>query len=214
MTTMLANTTLTMKWIAIGTHFVFGGAFVSPFLFILGDIIAELYGFNIAKITILFGFICQSIFATILQLTIKLHSPVVWHEQHSFNLVFGHILRINLSGLLAYAIGCTLNAKLISQWKIILHGKHFGLRSIGASSISEACYSAIAILMIGLGSLPFNDMINVILLSYLIKLIFSVVISYPANILVIYMKQKLDFPEVNSITYNPFINNNHSEAIS
>ncbi|OGT36246.1 MAG: hypothetical protein A3F11_06815 [Gammaproteobacteria bacterium RIFCSPHIGHO2_12_FULL_37_14] len=205
MSVMIANAVLTKKWISIGPYFVFGGAFVSPFLFIFGDIIAELFGCDLMKKIILFGFICQTIFAIIVQSMIQTPVPAIWHEQYSFSFVFDSIVRINLSSFIAYFVASIMNVVIITRWKAMVHGKYFWLRSIGASTIAEACYSAIAILMIGFGSLSFSTMLSVIAISYAIKLLSSIVFAYPANILINYIKSNYKIDVYDSINYNPFL---------
>ncbi len=81
---MICNATLTNKWISFGKGFVFGGAFVSPMLFVLGDIIAEIFGYRISKVIIIVGFICQTIFAIIITVVLSTPAPSHWHEQHAF----------------------------------------------------------------------------------------------------------------------------------
>jgi hypothetical protein len=196
---MICNAILTNKWIGLGNNFVFGGAFISPMLFILGDIIAEIFGYKIAKNIILIAFICQTIFATLIVIVLSTPAPPGWHEHHSFSFVLGSILRIDMSGLVAYLISGIVNVHLITKWKVLLCGRVFWLRSLGASTISEALYSGIAILMIGFGSLPFFSMLHVIMLTYLIKLSYSILCAYPGNMLASYIKKsfKLDMYDFN-----------------
>ena len=181
---MLANAVLTKRLISLGNHFVFGGAFVSPFIFILGDMIAELFGYKVARFIVVTGFICQTIFALLIELMIRLKAPLGWHGVDSFMYVFDTLLRVDISGVFAYFLASIINIKLITKWKFMLCGRYFWLRSIGASTIAEACYSGIAILLIGAGVYSFSAMLMVILLSYAIKFIFSLVFAYPANMIV------------------------------
>ena len=181
---MLANAVLTKRLITLGDHFVFGGAFVSPFIFILGDMIAELFGYQVARWIVVAGFICQTIFALIIELMIHLNAPQGWDGAGSFIYVFGSILRVDLSGVFAYFLAGIINIKLITQWKFMLCGKYFALRSIGASTIAEACCSGIAILLFGAGTYPFSVMLMIILFSYAIKFIFSLCFAYPASMIV------------------------------
>lgn len=66
----------------------------------------------------------------------------------------------------------------------------FWLRSLGASTIAEAFYSGITILMIGFGSLPFFTMLSVIIFTYLIKVVYSLLCAYPGALLTSYIKKK------------------------
>lgn len=68
---MICNVTLTNRWVSVENGFVFGGAFVSPILFILGDIIAEIFSYKIARNVILVAFLCQTIFAIITMIVLS-----------------------------------------------------------------------------------------------------------------------------------------------
>ncbi|HSW68875.1 MAG TPA: queuosine precursor transporter [Gammaproteobacteria bacterium] len=209
---MISNAVLTGKWIAIGKYFVFGGAFVSPLLFILSDIIAEIFGYSVAKKIIWFSFISQTIFALIIQIMLQTPSPSNWHEQHSFSKVLGPVLRIDLSGFFAFMISGMINIFFITRWKILLRGRFFWLRSIGSSTIAEGCYSAIAILMIGLGDLPLSTMLQIIAITYAIKVIYSILLAYPGTLVVNYIryKFKVDVYETSS-GINPFLASQSSQ---
>lgn len=208
MAIMLCNAILTNRYIGNEDFFVLGGSFTSPFFFILCDIIAEIYGYKAAKHMIWSGFACQTIFVIICQIVIISPHPSLLSEtaQNSYSTILGSsLVRINISAFSAYMIASLINAKIITKWKVLLKGKRFWLRSLGASSFSEALYSFIAILMMELNSIPLTNMYKVILLSFLIKIIYSIIFAAPANFLVNYVKKVTgidvyDFPT----GYTPF----------
>jgi queuosine precursor transporter len=202
---MLCNAIFTNRWISLGHDFVFGGAFVSPLLFILGDIIAEIFGYKIAKNMIWFAFICQTVFAILCETLIATPFPSTWHEEHAYVYVFGSLLRIDISGFVAFFTSNILNILIITRWKIIVRGRLFWLRSLGSSTIAEACYSAIAILMIGFGSFSFHTMFRIILITYFIKVSYSVILAYPGNMLVNSLKQTFKIDIYDTVSHvNPF----------
>ena len=105
-----------------------------------------------------------------------------------------------LSGFIAYIVANLANSYILSRWKVLLKGRYFWLRSLGASTISEALYSLIAILMMEIGSIPNNKILKVVAISFSIKAFYSIVLAAPANILVNYLKNLTgmdvyDFPK-------------------
>ena len=56
MSVMLLNAVMTNRYIGTDSFFLLGGVFVSPFLFVLDDIIAEIFGYKITRMVILSGF--------------------------------------------------------------------------------------------------------------------------------------------------------------
>ena len=65
MSIMICNAVLTNKYIGSDKFFILGGTLTSPFIFILDDIVAEIYGYKITRCMILSGFAAQTLFTLI-----------------------------------------------------------------------------------------------------------------------------------------------------
>lgn len=201
MSIMLFNAILTNRYIGFDDLFVLGGTFTSPFLFILDDIIAEIYGYKITRYIILTGFLVQTLFVLACQLVIIAPRPSHLSYPLAYTYLLGaSLLRINLSGFAAYIIANLANSYILTRWKILLKGRYFWLRSLGSSAFSEALYTLIAIFMMEISALPLQKLFKVILISYVIKVIYSLVFAWPSNILVQYVKKTTgidvyDFPK-------------------
>jgi len=208
MSIMICNAILTNRYITLNNEiFVLGGTLTSPLIFILGDIIAEIFGYKITKQLIWSGFICQTIFAIICKLVAHAPYPIFFKEFHAYLIVFDPLLYITISSFIAFIISSLTNIYIITKWKVLLMGKYFWLRSLGSSTIAEALYSAIAILMMEIGSIKLEYIWKVILISYLIKVTYSVIFAWPGNIIVNYIKYaiKMDIYD-QSVNFNPFKN--------
>lgn len=190
MSIMLCNAIVTNRYIGNNDFYLLGGAFISPFIFIQDDIIAEIYGYKVARTVILAGFMGQTLFALISQLIVFAPHPSFFKEESAYAYILGpSLLRIDLSGFVAYIIANLVNSYIITKWKVLLKGRKFWLRSLGSSTFSEALYSFIAILMIELHSIPMKNLLNIILASYIIKVIFSAIFAIPGQILVDWIKK-------------------------
>lgn len=190
MAIMLCNAILTNRYIGKDTLFVLGGSFTSPFIFILNDIIAELYGYRIAQSVILAGFACQTLFSLICGLVMLSPYPSFFDHHEAYSYILGpSLMRINISGFAAYMIATLANSYLISRWKILLKGRYFWLRSLGSSILSEGLYSVIAIVMMEIQAIPLEKILKVVLLSYSLKIIYTILVAGPANCVVNYLKR-------------------------
>lgn len=206
MSIMLCNAVLTNRYVGSNTFFILGGTLTSPFVFILDDIIAEIYGYKIARCVILTGFAAQTLFIIICQLVIMAPFPSHFKGEAAYDQILGSsLLRINISGFIAYIVANLVNSYILTRWKVLLKGRKFWLRSLCSSTFSEALYSCIAILMMEINSIPINDVLEVVVISYLIKAIYSLIFAAPTNVLVNYVKKRTgidvyDFPQ----TLTPF----------
>lgn len=186
---LLFNAILTNRYIGTNTIFVLGGTFTSPFVFLLDNIIAEIYGFKITRSIIFCGIAAQTFFVTLCQLV--LHSPYpMFFQNHGMyeEILGGSLLHIHLSGCGAYIFAILFNTKILTQWKILLKGRKFWLRSLGACTISELIYSFFAILLMEIQSLPFHYIFKVVAISYLIKMAYNLIFMAPAQAFVTYIR--------------------------
>ena len=212
MSIMIRNAILTNRYIGTDTFLILGGILTSPFIFILDDIVAEIYGYKITRFMIISGFASQTLFILICQLSVIATYPSIFKVQAAYAYILGpSLLRIDLSGFIAYIVANLINSYILTRWKILLKGRKFWLRSLGSSTFSEALYSFLAILLMELKSIPLNNVLKVIIISYLIKASYSLIFAGPANLLVNYIKKitgidVYDFPK--SFTPFKYLNTN------
>lgn len=198
---MIGNSVLTNRYIGVDAYFVLGGTFTSPFTFILDDIIAEIYGYKITQNVIFSAFAAQTIFALICLAAVITPYPSFFKQQAAYHYILGpSLLRIDLSGFTAYIIANLVNSYILTRWKILLKGRLFWLRSLGSSIFSEALYSFLAIIMMEIKSIPMHYVFKIILISYLIKVTYTLIFAAPANLLVNHIKKTTgidvyDFPK-------------------
>ena len=217
MSIMLCSAILTNRYVGYDYFFILGGTLISPLLFILDDIIAEIYGYKIARFLIIIGFLSQMLFMFICLLITMTPYPSFFEHESTYDHILGlPFVRITLSGFLAYIVANIMNAYLLTKWKVLLKGKKFWLRSIGSSILSEGLYSFIAIMLMQIYSIPLKDILQVVLISYSIKIIYNVVLVTPASIIIYYLKKLsgidiYDFPD--KVTPSDYIIKNQEMKI-
>lgn len=205
--TLITTVSVLSNIIIIAGHITMAGTLIIPFWFILSDIITEIYGYKISRKVIWLAFLCHFIFSVLCTICIHIPSPTFWHAQPAYQLVLGDLIRINLSGLIAYIISGTLNIYLLIQWKFLLKGKYFWLRSFFASTIGELIYTVLAVIMIQYHKLNWDEMKSIIITSYSIKIFCTLFSTYPANLIVNFLKINEITPYVED-TINPFNKSN------
>ncbi len=84
-----------------------------------------------------------------------------------------------------------VNSYIITKWKVLVRGRYFWKRSIGSSTIAEALYSLIAVVMIKFGSLPSRDLLKIIITIYLVKVLTTLVFAMPSQWFVNYFKRRI-----------------------
>ena len=204
-TISLAADVVAYKLIYLGPALLPGAPLVFPLTYIIGDIIAEVYGYNAAKQIIWVTLACELFFSIAIKLIIHLPSPMFWHAQQSYNQVVDPILRFVLAGILAVISSSFINIYIISKWKILMKGRHFWLRSLGSSAIGGFILVLVTILLGFSGHMNFSQLGYMILSVYSIEILYSLLGVWPASIITGFLKmeEQLDVYDTET-NFNPF----------
>jgi uncharacterized integral membrane protein (TIGR00697 family) len=187
---MLFNAILTNRYIGTESIFVLGGTFTSPFVFLIDNVIAEIYGFKMTKSIIFCGITVQTLFVILCQLVLHAPHPLFFNSNVAYEQILGwSLVRIHISGCAAYVFAILFNTKVLTQWKVLLKGRKFWLRSLGSCTISELFYSFIAILLMETQKIPISYILKVVAISYSIKMIYNIALIFPAQTLVNHIRR-------------------------
>jgi len=204
-TLILAANILVFRMTLIGSLTVSIGVYIIPFWFVLADIIAEVYGYKICKRIIWFCLICNLIFGTICSLSIYFPYPISWHYSADYQFIVAKQIKVALLLLIAVIAGGFLNAYLISKWKIILRGRYFWLRCLGASFIGQLIFSLVTIGFNFYSVLPLHDLLVYIVFAYLQKMLSTTFLAVPAVYIARMLKRIENIDTYDQqLKFNPF----------
>ncbi|MGQ3892026.1 queuosine precursor transporter [Legionella sp. CNM-4043-24] len=204
-TLILAADVLIYKLAHVGSLTLTVGSLVTPFWFVMTDIIAEVYGYQIARRLIWSGIACGFLFTMICVTLIQFPSPETWPYQPAYDQVLGKLVRVFIGSLAGVIIGAFANTYLITKWKILVHGKYFWLRTIGSSAIGQLAFTIITLTYDLFGVLPLHQIAQLIFISFTIKLILTALFAIPSSIFVYYLKklENIDIYDYKT-NFNPF----------
>jgi uncharacterized integral membrane protein (TIGR00697 family) len=171
-----------------GVH-VAAGSLVIPVWFIIGDIIAEVYGYKVAKMCLYWSIVCQILFAVTCASLVNVASPTGLNQLF-YSQAFDRLPLLALISCISVFTSGLLNAYVITKWKALLKGKHFILRSLGSSAIGELIFSFIAVSLQFFGVVSFKTITELVLVSLTIKLIVNPLIIIPSSFFVRMLKNK------------------------
>jgi uncharacterized PurR-regulated membrane protein YhhQ (DUF165 family) len=94
---------------------------------------------------------------------------------------------------------------LLARFKILIKGKYFWLRSIGSSLIGEAIVVLVAIPLGYWGVYTWDVIERIMVSDYLLRLVYALIIAFPANIWVNYLKSTTGLDAYDyRVSFNPF----------
>lgn len=187
MSNILGTKTIKFEWIMLPCSIL-----TFPALFIINDILSEIYGFEMTKNVIYLGLILNV-------LAVVLYSIAIMLPSNSPNAeVFATILattpRLFIAGLCSYVVSNILNSKILVSLKEKYYDMLF-VRCMLSTVVAEAVDSIIFISVAFLGVFSLDLIATMICCQVLFKSIYEL-ISYPATRKVIFAIRNIDDDEL------------------
>ena len=185
-----------------------GAVLLFPVTYILNDCIVEVYGFRKARLVIWLAFIISAFMAVVAQLVCWLPAPLDESSKplaESFNSLFSMVPRTTVASLVAFFVGSTVNAWVMSRMKVSSKGRGFGLRAILSSVGGELADSLIFFPIIFTGVLPLSSVLLLAVTQVCAKVLYEIIALPLTSWYVRYVKRTDGIDTYDrKISYNPF----------
>jgi uncharacterized integral membrane protein (TIGR00697 family) len=158
-----------VKLIELGPIITDGGAILFPLVYIVGDILSEVYGFKAARRAILTAF-SMSILAAVTFYLVQLAPPASdWGNQDAFEAVLGFVPRIVLASVIAFVAGQLLNSYVLVKIKERTSERNLWLRLIGSTAVGQFVDTLIFCTIAFYGVITGAEFLNYLVVGYLYK---------------------------------------------
>ena len=165
------------------------GVVIFPIVYVVNDVLAEIYGYEKARRVIILGFFMNLIAVICYNITIWLPAPVFFENSEAFSVVLGSTFRLLIAGFAAYLIGSLVNARLMVYLKKWDEEKLF-VRCILSTLFGEGMDALIFITIGFLGTMPTDALIVMIVAQALFKTAYEIIV-YPLTKVVIVRVREL-----------------------
>lgn len=170
---------LATKQIDIAMFTVTTGILVSPIVFIIQDIVSEIFGYKNAKKMILLGFIMNFIGVLLFTLAIYLPSSQFWNNQDAFSSILGTTFRISIASFIAYITGSLINSKIMVMLKNKFPKSLF-VRAISSTIVGQFLDNSLFAFIAFYNILPISAIFSMILGGTIFETLYEV-IFYPVT---------------------------------
>ena len=170
------------KLIEFGPIVTDGGAFLFPLAYILGDVLAEVYGLRAARRAIATGFVL-SIAMSLTFLAVDAAPPATgWPHGDAWSAVLGFVPRIVVASLAGYLCGQLLNAWVLVRIKRAAGEDRLWVRLVTSTVVGEFIDTLLFCLIafgplgawMGGGSIDSGQLINYIVVGWLYKVLVEI----------------------------------------
>lgn len=153
-----------------------GGVFLFPLAYILGDLLAEVYGLKASRRAILTAF-ALALIASLTILLVQISPPADgWENQEAFAAVLGFVPRIVGASLVAFLAGQLVNAWVLDRLRRKTEGRFLKARLIGSTVIGQLIDTLLFCTIAFAGVITGVDFVMYVVLGYVVKVVAEIVL--------------------------------------
>lgn len=202
----LTQVVILNRLVSIGSVYVTGGCvvyFLSP---LVVDVVAEVYGYNIAKKMLWCGLFGLLFIGIVVYIVLRLPPVPFWAQvTKAYEIALGSLPRTAFIGSVVIFIGQVINAFLISKWRVLTKGRYFWLRSVSSSVIGDITTLVLANVGIFSGRMTIHNVTYLILPQIVALVICSAVGAIPASFLAKFVAKAEGLNDYDiGVHFNPF----------
>ena len=173
---LLLSNISAVKLIEFGPLITDGGLFLFPLVYIVGDVLTEVYGFKAAKRVIYTGF-AIGVLAAFTYYLVQIAPPAAsWENQAAFESILGFVPQIVIASVLAFLAGQLLNSWVLVKVKAKTNEKKLWLRLISSTAVGQFADTVVFTMIASLGRLSFDEFLNYLVVGYLYKTLIEVLL--------------------------------------
>lgn len=202
----IAGDLFNFKFVAINDIYIMPvGIIFYPFVYSINDIASEVYGYARARRMIWSSIACILMFIFLTKLSLQIHPAPGWIYQREFEDVFHSYPRFGIAAIISFFVGTFSNSFILSKTKIVTHGKNLLLRLILSSVIGILVSSTVFSLISFFGTLSNRMLLNLIVTSGIIKVMYDIVLI-PITIFLVRLIKNIEKVDVfdTQTKFNPF----------
>lgn len=204
MTVILVSLFLFDRTVTIVGHETTGTSLTIPLAFMIADIIAEVYGYAIARQLIWINLICMPLFALLATVINWLPGPISWHFNANYTVVIHAMFIVSIFISIGIAAGSFVNSYMLLKFGAWIHGRYFWLRSIMAT-VSGGIVAIIIGYLKLLGNVPSHIWLDFVITTLVYGIICTVIFSIPIAAIARLLKRIEKPTTYDKVTnFNPF----------
>ena len=173
---LLISNVAAVKLFAVGPLILDGGIFLFPLVYILGDVLAEVYGFGAAKRAVLLAFAMSGLAALTFWVVGAVPPVDSWGNQEAWDAVLGFVPRIVVASLAAFLIGQLLNAYVLVWLKQRTDERRLWVRLLGSTAVGQAADTLVFCTIAFYGVITGAEFWNYVIVGYLGKTLIEVLL--------------------------------------
>lgn len=200
---IISNITV-VKLVKVGPFLLTAAFFTYPAVYVISDIMTEIYGYRLSMKAIWANFAAQALMSAVLAFATWL-SGTDNAINDAMKTLFSSTWRIVIGSLAAYWVGDWMNSAILSKMKVAQKGKWFFLRAMGSSLPAHFVDTTLFNIVAFLGVWTTGDIVRNALSESSLATVYELAL-FPLTFLVVKLWKRIEGIDVfdEGISYAPF----------
>ncbi len=164
------------KLIAAGPLITDGGAFLFPLVYVVGDVLSEVYGWRATRRAIWLAFALSGLAALTFWVVQQAPPAADYQNQDAFEAVLGFVPRIVLASLCGFVVGQLLNSWVLVAIKARTQERKLWLRLVGSTAVGEFADTFVFCTIAFYGVITGATFVNYVVTGYVYKVAVEVLV--------------------------------------
>jgi uncharacterized integral membrane protein (TIGR00697 family) len=179
---MISANVMASKVLLVGGLIIDAGTLTYPLTFMIGDILAELFGYKTARRIILWGFGANLLFC-LCALAGAVMPPLNSEDAitSAYDALFTYNIRILGASFAAYIAGALVNAGSLVLIRKLTGQKWLALRTIGSTALGALIDTALFVSLAWAFVLPVRELLIMASSGYAVKMLYEIFIATPLD---------------------------------
>ncbi|TBT93193.1 VUT family protein [Propioniciclava tarda] len=182
----------------LGSLVTDGGALLFPLTYVIGDVLAEVYGMARARRAIVLGFVLAFVMSVSFLIVDAAPPASDWPNQAAWSAVLGFVPRIVIASLAGYLVGQLLNAWVLVRIKQRTGERALSVRLMTSTVVGEFAdtlvFCSVAFgplgMWLGGGSIPLDTLLNYTLVGWVYKCVVEFVCLPVTQVVIASVKRR------------------------
>ena len=166
---LILSNVMATRLVGVGPLVLDAGNITYPLIFMVGNIMSDLYGYKASRKIILTGFAFNFLFVAFTWVGTLLPAFDDSALTLGFDALFNYSGRIVVASFTCYLLGTLLNARTLIWIKKITGERLFAVRTILSTMVGAAVDTMLFSLMAWAGQIPMRDIMIMVATTYAIK---------------------------------------------
>ncbi|MCL1124770.1 queuosine precursor transporter [Shewanella surugensis] len=190
MLAVISSDLLTYKIFQLGGINGSASLIIFPIIYLISDIINEVYGRKLATYLLFCSLAMEFIFDVILSQIIYLPSPISFKMQSAYEAILGPLPHIYWGLIIALTISSLINITIMAWWKKKLNNRYYLMRSFCSTIIGVFFFTIIGYSIWFYNIKPFPDIVELIGVSFFSKIVITAIMVWPSAQIVKHVRDK------------------------